>query len=299
MNEVTSAALNDLNDRMLDAEDTLYDTKEEILPNLGEVTSAALNDLNYRTVMLEDSVEFLEGDLCNSLSSIRSDISSISSKTIVRLFRGNCSTAANTRNKVIGFADGNTFLATPTKGDLLFVTFSETNTATQPRLSVNDNVGDIKTVINGQLVNLPNVSVLGANQTVLFQYDGTYWVLMTSGTNSNPGTLNTTSTSSMSTNASESLSGAISLHKIAKTGSYDDLVSKPTIPTTTSSVTSGSSAALTSGGAYTALSGKEDTSNKVTSISASSTDAQYPSAKAVYTQIGNIEAVLNQIIQPS
>lgn len=297
-NEVTSAALNDLNDRMLDAEDTLYDAKK-ILPNLGEVTSAALNDLNYRTVMLEDSVESLEGDLSDNLSSIRSDISTVSSKTILRLFRGDCSTAANTRNKVVGFADGNTFLATPTKGDLLFVTFSETNTATQPRLSVNSNVRDIKTVVNGQLVNLPNIGVLGANQTVLFQYDGTYWVLMTSGTNSNPGTLNTTSTSSLSTNSSESLNGSVSLHKVAKTGSYDDLVSKPTIPTTTSSVISGSSAALTSGGAYTALSGKEDTSNKVTSISSSSTDTQYPSAKAVYTQIGNVEAVLDQIIQPA
>lgn len=42
-------------------------------------------------------------------------------------------------------------------------------------------------------------------------------------------------------------------------GSYNDLTNKPTIPTTTSSVTSGSSAALTSGGAYTALSGKQAT----------------------------------------
>lgn len=41
--------------------------------------------------------------------------------------------------------------------------------------------------------------------------------------------------------------------------SYNDLTDKPTIPTTTDSVTSGSTAALTSGGAYTALSGKQDT----------------------------------------
>lgn len=42
-------------------------------------------------------------------------------------------------------------------------------------------------------------------------------------------------------------------------GSYNDLTDKPTIPTTTDSVTSGSTAALTSGGAYTALSGKQAT----------------------------------------
>lgn len=40
------------------------------------------------------------------------------------------------------------------------------------------------------------------------------------------------------------------------------------------------------------VSGKEDKSNKVTSISASSTDTQYPSAKCLYTIVGNIETLL-------
>lgn len=40
------------------------------------------------------------------------------------------------------------------------------------------------------------------------------------------------------------------------------------------------------------VSGKEDKSNKVTSLSASSTDTQYPSAKCVYDMIGNVEALL-------
>lgn len=44
---------------------------------------------------------------------------------------------------------------------------------------------------------------------------------------------------------------------------------------------------------------KEDISNKVTSLSSSSTDTQYPSAKCVYDIIGDIESVLDQIIQPT
>lgn len=40
-----------------------------------------------------------------------------------------------------------------------------------------------------------------------------------------------------------------------------------------------------SGGVYSALSGKENTSNKVVSISSNSTDTQYPSAKCVYDAI--------------
>lgn len=67
------------------------------------------------------------------------------------------------------------------------------------------------------------------------------------------------------------------------------------IPTTTSSVTSGSTAVLTSGGAYTALQGYQTTANLVTSVSSSSTDSQYPSAKLFYDTVGNIESAINTI----
>ena len=43
------------------------------------------------------------------------------------------------------------------------------------------------------------------------------------------------------------------------------------------------------------ISGKENTSNKVTSLSSSSTDTQYPSAKAVYDLVGDIETLLAAI----
>jgi len=47
---------------------------------------------------------------------------------------------------------------------------------------------------------------------------------------------------------------------------------------------------------YVALNNKQDTSNLVTSISSSSTDAQYPSAKCVYDIVGDIESTLDVII---
>lgn len=43
------------------------------------------------------------------------------------------------------------------------------------------------------------------------------------------------------------------------------------------------------------ISVKENTSNKVTSLSSSSTDVQYPSAKCVYDLVGNIETLLAAI----
>lgn len=39
----------------------------------------------------------------------------------------------------------------------------------------------------------------------------------------------------------------------------------------------------------------ESTTNKVTSLSSSSTDTQYPSAKCVYDLVGNVESLLNNI----
>ena len=45
----------------------------------------------------------------------------------------------------------------------------------------------------------------------------------------------------------------------------------------------------------TLLNAKENTSNKVTSLSSSSTDSQYPSAKCVYDIIGDIESALQTL----
>lgn len=46
-----------------------------------------------------------------------------------------------------------------------------------------------------------------------------------------PGTLDTDNTGAQTVNASEALSGTVKLHKVAKTGTYSDLIGTPTIPT--------------------------------------------------------------------
>ena len=45
----------------------------------------------------------------------------------------------------------------------------------------------------------------------------------------------------------------------------------------------------------TALNGKEISTNKVTSLSSSSTDTQYPSAKCVYDLVGDVETLLTTL----
>lgn len=70
-------------------------------------------------------------------------------------------------------------------------------------------------------------------------------------------------------------------------GDYDDLTNKPTIPTVPTNVSAFTNDAgyLTS---HQDISGKEDKSNKVTSITSSSTNTEYPSALAVYTLFNSI-----------
>lgn len=72
-----------------------------------------------------------------------------------------------------------------------------------------------------------------------------------------------------------------------------------TVFTADSSPTSGSRQLVESGGVYEALAaavtGLQTTGNLVTSVSSSSTDSQYPSAKLFYDTVGNIETLLASI----
>lgn len=119
------------------------------------------------------------------------------------------------------------------------------------------------------------------------------------------------------------------LATVATTGAYSDLSGTPTIPTDTSDLTNGAgyitgitSSDVTTALGYTpynasnpsgyitssALSGyatesyvttatanMQTTGNLVTSISSSSTDSQYPSAKCIYDIIGDVETLLSQV----
>ena len=71
---------------------------------------------------------------------------------------------------------------------------------------------------------------------------------------------------------------------VAGSGLNIDLTPDP-IPT------EGSPRHVMSGGVYTALLAKEDTANKTTVVDANATDSQYPSAKAVYDALGDLDPV--------
>lgn len=101
----------------------------------------------------------------------------------------------------------------------------------------------------------------------------------------------------------DDITGKPTFATVATSGSYNDLSNKPTIPVVPTNVSAFTndagyltSAPVTSVNGQTgAVTGLQTTGNKVTSLSSSSTDTQYPSAKCVYDLVGNIEALLASI----
>lgn len=83
------------------------------------------------------------------------------------------------------------------------------------------------------------------------------------------------------------------LSAVATSGSYNDLLNKPTIPTVPTTLSSFTDN-LGSNPTHT-HSQYQTKSNLVTSISASSTNSQYASAKCIYNLIGNIETLLSEV----
>ena len=68
----------------------------------------------------------------------------------------------------------------------------------------------------------------------------------------NVGNLNTTSTTALATNSSESFTGNISLHRVSKTGCYAHLIGLPTIPTVNNStVNINTTSPIGGGGSFT------------------------------------------------
>ena len=99
----------------------------------------------------------------------------------VGVFTGTCSTPASTVTKAVSC---DTFNNTDLKkGAVIYVTFDNTNTASVSNLQLNVNetgAKSIKKFYNASLNVLNNPAELSANETYIFQYDGTNWVCMTS-----------------------------------------------------------------------------------------------------------------------
>lgn len=113
-------------------------------------------------------------------------------------------------------------------------------------LSTNDYTTADKTLVSMLVTNGDGNSFLANN--------GTYKTISSTITYpqlANLPVLNTSSSNAQTTNASETITGTISLHKVSKTGSYTDLLNKPTLPNSFANITSGSTTISASSGTDT------------------------------------------------
>lgn len=95
-----------------------------------------------------------------------------------KIFSGTCSTAAATAEK--GVVCGEFTSEELVIGSSIKVTFSITNSAAVANLKLNVNstgAKPIKYMYNAGVSNLPDKGYLVANQTYIFHYDGTNWVI--------------------------------------------------------------------------------------------------------------------------
>ena len=118
-----------------------------------------------------------------------------------------------------------------TTGGIVVVKFNfDVPCVSNPTLNVNE---------KGQRYIYHNGSPLGpgiikSGDLATFIYSTNYYLISLDRDFNDPvsvGTLNTNNSTAQTASSSESFSGNINLHKVSKTGSYNDLLDKPTIPT--------------------------------------------------------------------
>lgn len=204
-----------------------------------------------------------------------------------KIFHGTCATAAATAAKVVQCEE---FTSSDlVAGAVLLVTFSATNSGAVGSLTLNVNstgAKKIQYINNGTRGNLSNAGYLKASTTYLFVFDGTYWLFLHNyNSNTTYSALTQTEANTGTATTARTITAAV-LKQTIKTHSpvHDVTVNGE-------SVMNGTTAEIT----LPSLSGYETTSNKVTSISSSSTDNEYPTAKCVYDIIGNIQTLLQNI----
>lgn len=148
--------------------------------------------------------------------------------------------------------------------------------------------------------NIVNSTIDGrfpSDSIITYTVDGVVGVALNvseGGGSATVGTLNTTNETTQTPSASESFGGAINLHKVSKTGSYNDLLDKPTIPSLNGYATQqwvGQQGFLTS---HQDITGKEDK----LAIDKTTPSGTLNAVLGKYYNLGTLSGAL-QIVLPS
>jgi len=144
---------------------------------LGLASSFALQNHIHGNISNDGKLK-ISNTIAANKSVVTNSTGDITAKEEHFIFKGTCATIAETAVKSVTCPDfTSTNLVT---GAAIAVVFSETNSAAVTNLKLNvNNTGDksIKYMYNDTIDNIPEAGYLLANQTYLFHYDGTNWVI--------------------------------------------------------------------------------------------------------------------------
>ena len=171
-------------------------TKAENTDNkVTSISSSSTNTQYPSAKLLYDQLALKQ----NSSSAFSGDYNDLTNKPTIpdvgnaKIYYGTCTTAADVAEKQVVCA-AYTTTGNPTKGDIIYVTFSYTNSvaAGTAKLKVGNSTAKvIRYQGTTSVTNLPGANYLLANNTYRFTYNGTYWVVMLNY-NSNTNTLQRT-----------------------------------------------------------------------------------------------------------
>ena len=191
---VVSTALNDLNDRVSDLENNtgsggitgvmFNGVSASISDGVASISASIPAAVTSTTVagwgfITSESDPVFTSSVAASISA--ADITNWNSKGNAKIFYGTCSTTGATAAKIV---DCSTFTSADlVNGALIFVTFSETNTATPVTLTMNVNSTGAKSIRKqysaASVTYLTGGQEIQGNVTYLFTYNGSSWVCMT------------------------------------------------------------------------------------------------------------------------
>lgn len=171
-------------------------TKAENTDNkVTSISSSSTNTQYPSAKLLYDQLQLKQ----NSSSAFSGNYNDLTNKPTIpdvgnaKIYYGTCSTAADVAEKQV-VCNAYTATGNPTKGDIVYVTFSYTNNVAPgtAKLKVGNSTAKvIRYQSTTSVANLPDAKYLIANNTYRFTYNGTYWVVMLNY-NSNTNTLQRT-----------------------------------------------------------------------------------------------------------
>lgn len=248
--ETVAAALNDLNDRKAD-KDYVDEAVSSITIDVdSELDSASTNPVENRVIYQtivdnEETVAAALNDLNDRIDNFSIDVDSeldsastnpVENRVLYQVITDNEEVVAAALNDLNDRIDNISFdvddeinsgSTNPVQNGVIWDAFREVELVTASALNdLNDKIAITGVTETGSGNAVTGVTV---NHKVLTVAKGN--ISGGGGGGGSVGTLNTTATSAQATSASESFENNITLHKVSKTGNYNDLLNKPTVIT--------------------------------------------------------------------